>query len=102
MRETVVTVNDLIYPVFVLDGTDQRESVDSMPGVARLSINLLCREAKRLYELGIPAIALFPVTPANVKSDDGREAWNPDGLAQRAVRAIKDAVPELGVITDVA
>jgi porphobilinogen synthase len=102
MRETRLTVDDLIYPMFVLEGRDQRESVDAMPGVARLSIDLLCREAKRLHDLGIPAIALFPVTPPSAKSDDGREAWNPDGLAQRAVKALKDAVPELGVITDVA
>ncbi|MDY0007706.1 MAG: porphobilinogen synthase, partial [Spongiibacteraceae bacterium] len=102
MRETRLTVDDLIYPMFVLEGRDQRESVDAMPGVARLSIDLLCREAKRLHHLGIPAIALFPVTPPSAKSDDGREAWNPDGLAQRAVKALKDAVPELGVITDVA
>ena len=102
MRETLLTVDDLILPVFVLEGEGQREEVSSMPGVARMSIDLLVREAREVQALGIPALALFPVTPAAVKSEDAREAFNPDGLAQRAVRAIKDAVPELGVITDVA
>lgn len=102
MRETILTADDLILPVFVLEGEGQREEVSSMPGVARMSIDLLVREAREVQALGIPALALFPVTPAAVKSEDAREAFNPDGLAQRAVRAIKDAVPELGVITDVA
>ena len=102
MRETELTCADLIYPVFVLEGEQQREPVASMPGVERLSIDELLKEASEIYSLGIPAIALFPVTPADSKSEDAREAFNPDGLAQRAVRALKQALPELGVITDVA
>src|SRR5690606_17411999 len=80
----------------------QRQSIKSMPGIERLSIDLLLKEAETLLELGIPAIALFPVTPAEAKSLDAREAWNPEGLAQRAVRTLKQTFPELGVITDVA
>ncbi len=102
MRETVLGSADFIYPVFVLEGDGQRETVTSMPGIERLSIDLLLVEAAEINALGIPAIALFPVTPAEKKSEDAREAYNPDGLAQRAVRALKDAIPELGVITDVA
>ena len=102
MRETILTPDDLIYPVFVLEGSGQRESVTSMPGVERLSIDLLVEDAIEVQRLGIPAMALFPVTPAEVKSLDAREAFNPDGLAQRAVRALKAAVPDLGIITDVA
>ncbi|MEO5342984.1 MAG: porphobilinogen synthase [Gammaproteobacteria bacterium SHHR-1] len=102
MRETHLTPDDLIYPLFVLEGSGQREPVASMPGVERLSIDLLVKEAREIQALGIPALALFPVTPASAKSEDAREAFNADGLAQRAVRAIKDAVPGLGVITDVA
>jgi porphobilinogen synthase len=102
MRETILTPDDLIYPVFVLEGSGQREAVASMPGVERLSIDLLLQEAIEIDRLGIPAMALFPVTPMDVKSLDAREAFNPDGLAQRAVRAIKEAVPSLGIITDVA
>ncbi|MDH3979476.1 MAG: porphobilinogen synthase [Gammaproteobacteria bacterium] len=102
MRETQLTSGDLIYPVFVLEGNGQREAVASMPGVERMSINLMLAEAAEIHALGIPAIALFPVTPADKKSEDAREAYNPDGLAQRAVRALKEAIPELGVITDVA
>ena len=102
MREHLLTPDDLIYPVFVLEGKGQREEVASMPGVERLSIDLLLAEAEQLLALGIPAVALFPVTPADRKSDDAREAYNPDGLAQRAVRALKERLPELGVITDVA
>jgi len=100
MRENTLTVDDLIYPVFVLEGKNQTETVASMPGVERMSVDLLVREAEELARLGVPAMALFPVTPAEVKTLDGQEAWNPDGLAQRAVRAIKAAVPEMGVITD--
>ena len=100
MRENILTVDDLIYPVFVLEGKNQTETVASMPGVERMSVDLLVREAEELARLGVPAMALFPVTPAEVKTLDGQEAWNPDGLAQRAVRAIKAAVPEMGVITD--
>jgi porphobilinogen synthase len=102
MRESHLTVDDLIYPVFVLEGEGQREAVPSMPGVERLSIDELLKETDDLVKLGIPAIALFPVTPAEIKTLDAREAFNPDGLAQRAVRAIKKSYPEMGVITDVA
>ncbi|WP_158972446.1 porphobilinogen synthase [Paraglaciecola sp. L3A3] len=102
MAENSLSVNDLIYPMFVLEGDNQKELVPSMPGVERLSIDLLVKEAHELAELGIPAIAIFPVTPADVKSLCASEAFNPQGLAQRAVRAIKAAVPQLGVITDVA
>ena len=102
MQETTLSADDLIYPMFILEGVNQRESVKSMPGIERLSIDLLLKEAETLLELGIPAIALFPVTPADVKSLDAKEAWNPEGLAQRAVRALKKHFPELGVITDVA
>ncbi len=102
MRENRLTTDDLIYPMFVLEGQNQREPVASMPGIERVSIDELLREADQLVALGVPAVALFPVTPADCKSEDAREAWNPDGLAQRAVRALKEAHPELGVITDVA
>lgn len=102
MRENILTPNDLIYPVFVLEGEGQSEQVPSMPGVHRLSIDLLLEEAAAVHDLGIPAMALFPVTPVAVKSDDAREAFNPEGLAQRAVRALRKELPELGVITDVA
>ncbi|UCE90639.1 MAG: porphobilinogen synthase, partial [Pseudomonadota bacterium] len=102
MRESRLAVDDLIYPVFILEGNGQREPVASMPGVERLSIDELLREAGELVALGVPAVALFPVTPTNKKSEDAREAFNPEGLAQRAVRALKDAYPDLGVITDVA
>ncbi|OCH18679.1 porphobilinogen synthase [Aliivibrio logei] len=102
MAENQLTVNDLIYPMFVLMGKDRRESVDSMPGVDRLSIDLLLEEAQRLYELGIPAIALFPVVSQDVKSLCAAEAHNSEGLVQRAVKALKEHIPELGVITDVA
>lgn len=102
MRETVLTVDDLIYPMFVVEGHGRREPVASMPGIERVSIDQLQREALELVRLKVPAIALFPVTPSEHKSDDAREAFNPNGLAQRAVRAVKSVAPELGVITDVA
>ncbi len=102
MRESHLHVDDLIYPMFILEGEKQRQPVASMPGVERLSLDLLLREAEALQRLGIPAIALFPVTPAEHKSEDAREAFNPEGLAQRAVRLLKAEFPELGVITDVA
>jgi len=102
MRETELTAADFIYPVFVLEGEGQRESVPSMPGVERLSIDLLVEEARAVHALGIPAMALFPVTPLSAKSEDACEAYNPEGLAQRAVRALKAAVPDLGIMTDVA
>jgi len=102
MRESSLSVDDLIYPMFILEGENLREPVVSMPGVERVSIDELMKEAAELVELGIPAVALFPVTPAEKKSEDASEAYNPDGLAQRAVRALKAQFPELGVITDVA
>ena len=102
MAENHLTVNDLIYPVFVLEGNQRREQVESMPGVERLSIDLLIEEAREIVELGIPAMALFPVTPHEFKSLGAEEAYNPEGLAQKAVRALKREFPELGVITDVA
>ncbi len=102
MRENQLTVDDLILPVFVLDGSNQREAVASMPGVERLSIDLLLSAAEEWVALGIPALALFPVTPLAKKSLDAAEAWSADGIAQRATRALKARFPELGVITDVA
>jgi porphobilinogen synthase len=102
MRETTLTPDDFIYPMFVIEGKQRREPVPSMPDVERVTIDELLREGEALLKLGIPAVALFPVTDGSRKSDDGREAFNPDGLAQRAVRALKKAMPELGVITDVA
>ena len=102
MRESRLSADDLIYPMFVLEGKNQREVVPSMPGIERVSIDQLLREGEELLELGVPAVALFPVTPAEVKSDEAREAYNSEGLAQRAVRALKERLPELGVITDVA
>jgi porphobilinogen synthase len=101
-RETSLSADDLIQPLFVIEGKANREPVASMPGIERLSIDLLVAEAGRLCTLGIPAIALFPVPDPAAKSEDGREAWNPEGLVQRAVRALKKAAPGLGVITDVA
>ena len=102
MCENVLTSNDLILPMFVIEGHNKRESIKSMPGVERLSIDLLVAEAKEVVALGIPMIALFPVTPDDVKALAAEEADKPEGLAQRAVRAVKAACPELGVMTDVA
>ena len=102
MQETVLTAADLIYPMFVIEGVGRRQPIPSMPGIERVSIDELVREAREIQALGIPALALFPVTDPDAKSLDGREAYNPEGLAQRAVRAVKAACPELGVITDVA
>jgi len=102
MRENRLSVDDLIYPMFVTEGVNNREPIPSMPGIERFSLDLLLAQAEEIYTLGIPAIALFPVTPADKKSNDAAEAYNPDGLAQRSVRALKKACPELGVITDVA
>lgn len=102
MRETRLSVDALIYPVFVVEGSRQRQPIASMPGVERLSIDELERECEALARLRVPAIALFPVVPPEKKSLDARESWNPEGIVQRAVRAVKRAVPELGVITDVA
>jgi len=102
MRETVLTPDDFIWPVFVIEGEDCTEAVASMPGVERMSIDRLLLKAGECVRLGVPAIALFPVTAPGAKTDDACEAWNPEGLAQRAVRALKKAYPELGVMTDVA
>jgi porphobilinogen synthase len=102
MRENILTVDDLIWPVFVLEGDNAVEPVKSMPGVDRMTIDRLLPAAERCMELGIPAITLFPVVSSDCKSDDAREAWNPEGLAQRAVTALKKRFPEFGVITDVA
>ena len=102
MREHRLSAADLIQPVFVIEGENQSETVASMPGVERLSIDRLIALGERLLSLGVPAVALFPVVGAEKKSELAEEAYNPDGLAQRAVRAVKKALPELGVITDVA
>ncbi len=102
MRENSLSINDLIYPMFVIEGNNKREAIASMPGIERLTIDLLLIEAKQCFALGIPAIALFPVVSENKKSDDAAEAYNPDGLTQTTVRELKKALPELGVITDVA
>lgn len=102
VRENTLTASDLIWPVFITEGENVREPVDSMPGVDRLSIDLLLQEAEEAAELGIPAIVLFPVVGADKKSLDASEAWSDDGLVQRAVRALKVGVPDIGVITDVA
>ena len=102
MRESVLTTDDLIYPMFVVDGDNKRIPIKSMPGIERLSIDQLLKEAKKLVDLKIPAIALFPVVSKDKKSEGASEAWNPDGLIQKAVTDLKQHYPELGVITDVA
>ena len=102
MRETRLSADNLIYPVFVLDGRDRAQAVPSMPGVERMSIDRLLRQAERCMELGSPAIALFPVIEASLKTEDAREAYNPEGLVPRAVAALKKRFPALGVVTDVA
>lgn len=102
VAETGLSVDDLIYPVFVLDGKDKEEPVPSMPGVSRKSVDRLLVELTQARDLGIPAVALFPVVGAEVKTPDGAECANPDGLVQSTVKAIKEALPELVVITDVA
>ena len=102
MRESQLTHSDLIYPMFVIDGVGVRAPVASMPGIDRLSIDQLIKEAGEAASLGIPAVVLFPVIDSQQKSTDAREAWNAEGLVQRAVRALKKELPELGVITDVA
>ena len=96
MRETVLTPDDFIWPVFVIEGEDRTEKVASMPGVERMSIDRLLEQAGECVRLGVPAIALFPVTAPEAKTDDACEAWNPEGLAQRAVRALKKAYPRTG------
>ncbi len=102
VRESALTPADLIFPVFVLEGSGQREAIASMPGIERLSMDLLAQQARELQQLGVPAVALFPVVDASRKSLLAEESYNADGLVQRAVKCLKDAVPELGVITDVA
>ncbi|NGZ82962.1 porphobilinogen synthase [Duganella aceris] len=102
MRENAVSASDLIYPVFILEGTHQREPVASMPGVERVSVDLLLKVAEECVALGIPVLALFPVIDVAKKTPDGVEATNPDGLVPRAVRALKHAFPELGILTDIA
>lgn len=102
VRETTLTVNDLIYPIFVMEGSEQRQAIPAMPGIERVSIDLLVAEARELHTLGIPAVALFPVVPPQRKSKQATEAWKPDGLMQRAIRELKTQVPEMGIISDVA
>ena len=102
VREHEITTNDLIYPMFVIDGQGQQTAVESMPGISRRSVDLLVEEAQEICELGIPAIALFPNVDSARRTPDGAEAYNPDGLVPTAVRALKDKVPQLGVITDAA
>jgi len=102
MRETVVTTDDLIYPVFVIDGSGESHPVPSMPGVSRVTIDLLLRDAESLVKKGIPCITIFPVTPDSVKTEKAEQAYDSEGLAQRAIRAVKKEFPELGVMTDVA
>ena len=102
MQETSLTTDDLIFPVFIVGGTKQRQPIESMPDMFRLSIDQLVKEAAALVALGIPAVALFPSLDASIKTEDGSESFNPNGLVQKAVRALKLAQPELGVITDVA
>lgn len=102
MAEHKLSADDLIYPMFVIEGENRCEKIASMPGVERFSLDLLLEQAHEIRQLGIPAIALFPVVPAEKKSNDAAEAFNPDGLVQRSVRALKKAVPGLGIITDVA
>ncbi|MDO8844195.1 porphobilinogen synthase [Methylicorpusculum sp.] len=102
MSENKLSVDDLIYPMFVTEEHKLKQAIPSMPGIERFSLDLLLEEARELSELGIPAIALFPVTPLDKKSEDAAEAYNPEGLVQRSVRALKAAFPELGIITDVA
>ncbi len=102
VRETQLTTDDLIYPMFVIDGESRRERVASMPGIERYTIDELVGECERIKTLGIGAIALFPKIDPSLKSADGAEAWNPKGLIARAIRAVKTALPELGVITDAA
>jgi porphobilinogen synthase len=102
MQENHFTVDMLIQPFFIIEGTGKREAVASMPGVERLSVDLLVESATRLHELGVPAIVLFPLTDSAAKTDDCQGAWDPEGLVQRAIRSLKEHVPELGIITDVA
>lgn len=102
VAENQLTVNDLIYPVFVMEGQNRQQEIASMPGVYRLTLDLLIKEAEAVAKLGVPVLSLFPVIESDGKSLHAEEAYNPNGLIQRAVRALKDAVPELGLLTDVA
>ena len=102
MQETRLSVKDLIYPIFIVDGEDERQPIASMPSIYRLSIDNLIEEAAELAELGIPAIALFPVVEDNRKSENGEESYNPAGLIQKAIKQLKESFPDLGVISDVA
>lgn len=102
MRETTVTTDDLIYPVFVIEGSGESHPVPSMPGISRVTIDLLLRDAESLVKSNIPCITIFPVTPDDVKTEKAEQAYDPDGLAQRAIRAVKKEFPDLGVMTDVA
>jgi porphobilinogen synthase len=102
MREHRLTTDDLIYPVFVMEGNQKEEAIPSMPGIKRQSMDLIIETAKECFKLGIPAIALFPVIDAKLKTEDAKEAYNPEGLIPRIVALLKEQVPQLGVITDVA
>lgn len=102
MRETRLSTDDLIFPVFIVAGSNEKQNIDSMPDMYRMSVDVLLKEAAELVALGVPAIALFPSPDDSVKTEDGSESFNPNGLVQRAVRALKEAQPELGVVTDVA
>lgn len=102
VRETTLTVNDLIYPMFVTEGEGQKVEIASMPDCYRYSLDLLLKEVQQVYDLGINAIALFPVIPEELKNDTATESYNPNGLVQRTVKAIKEAVPEIIIMTDVA
>ena len=102
MRQTVLTVDDLIQPIFIREEKSEHETIASMPGITRMEIKTLTKKCKLYYALGIPAVVLFPATRPTAKSENAQEAWNPNGLVQRAIKAIKDAVPQLGVITDIA
>src|SRR4051812_43708390 len=102
VAETVLTPSDLIWPLFVTDGKDVEEPIGALPGVSRWSVDRLVDQAREAHALGIPCLALFPNTPRELRTDDGREALNPDNLMCRAIRAVKDAVPDIGILTDVA
>jgi len=102
IRESMITPDDLIYPIFVIEGINRREKIPSMPGIEKISIDLLVKEAKLLVSLGVPAIALFPAPDQSHRTLLGGEAFNPNGLMQLAIQAVKNAIPELGIITDVA
>ena len=102
VRESQITTDDLIYPLFIIEGHNTAEPIPSMPGINRLSIDLLVNEAQEIFKLGIPAVALFPVPNSADKSENAEQAYNPDGLIQRAIRALKSQCPDLGIISDIA